>query len=297
MTFNVKNMVRTAGTYLATGLALALLGCANPNREVLVSEAGETFYASRDVADHMITWAATEAYGGENPREGIVRYITENCANKLLEVLTRADKNKDSQITAGELRKLRGFAHISEKEDSKQTLEKIEVNNKVYFATPSVVDHLLFGTCARYSGGRERLKSGLCNERNTIGSILTNMARDADKNGDHYIDSDEFAEFNRTMKEEYEKNPKRKDSTILIPSLRDVVYDEETREGYLSDVFTKKAIEDLALKLEGKSRLDKSVKPSQKTLFDICRKANTDGDKEISRDEFLAYKRKMMQRK
>lgn len=298
MKFDLKRMVGMAGTYLATGLAVALLGCSNPNKEALVSEAGETYYTDRNVSDHMMVLAAQEAVGGQNPRKGIVGYVLEECVEGLSKFLFEADKNGDGKLTAKELRNVEGLSYVGENEDDGEPLEEIKAKGKIYLVAPNIVDHLLAGVCSRYSGGKQKLKSGLCNEKTTIGSILFGMARKADTNEDYQVSYEEYSEFKREMEREYAKNPDRKDSVMLIPSLVDVVFDRETKEGYMADVFTKRGINELALRKEyGKLPSDKSIKPNQKILLEIGRCADKDKDKEIGRDEYLAFKRKMIQRR
>jgi len=298
MDFNIKRMAGKAGTYLAAGLAIAMLGCTNPNREVLVSEAGETFYANRDVADHMMAWAANETYGGKNPRKGVIEFIAEATKGGFLNLLSEADKDKDGKITRRELREVSGFGYVDEKEDANKPLEEIKVGDKVYLAAPNIVDHLLVGAGSRDFGSRKDLKAKIFGEQAITGNILFRLARKADTNGDYVVDANEFSKFDSLMKKEYVKTPNRRDCVMLIPSLRDVVYDEKTGEGYMANVFNANGLDELALISEyGKLPLDKSLKPNQEILLQVCRLAKKGKDlqdKEIGRNEYLGVKRSII---
>jgi hypothetical protein len=290
MTFNVKNMVRTAGTYLVAGLAMALLGCANPNREVLVSEAGETFYASRDVADHMMVLAAQEAVGGVHPRETMKDFFVEKCPEQLEKALAKTDKNKDGTITADELRKS-GFSYIGVNED--ETTESVIVNGKEYKFGRGVGDHFFIRFFGDSFGGKAAKE--LNDPRLTTGAVLFRMARRA-ANKDYNVDDNEWTAFREAMDTEYKAHPERKTSVMFMPSLRDVVYDKKTKEGYMADVYTVEGLRELALREEYGKLPNESKEPNPEILMKICQEANKDGDQIISRNEYLRVKSKFFKK-
>jgi len=286
MDFKIKRMVEKAGTYLAAGLAMAMLGCTNPNKEVLVSEAGETFYANRDVAEHMWALAAQEAVGGARPRETIKDFFVEKCPKQLEKALAKADKNHDRTITADELRKS-GFEYINQDEETEPN-ESVNVNDRDYKFSRAVGDHL-FIKLFRDSFGRKAVKE-LSDPELTTGAVLFRMARKADTNRDYDVDGNEWDAFRKAMDEEYKIRPERKTSIMFMPSLKDVVYDKETKDGYMADAYTGEGLSELAL-VKQYGRLPKEPRePNTKILMGICQEANKDGDQIISRREYLGVK-------
>lgn len=144
MNFDLKKTVRGAGMYLATGLAIAALGCSTLKctpKETLVSEAEETYLADRDVADHMRILALEETVDGLDSRGILVHEFSKDYdynisdANLMEEISKRyggrekmiaqcfaensdsgaalfhlcrdADSDKDKIITASEFENLR----------------------------------------------------------------------------------------------------------------------------------------------------------------------------------------------
>jgi hypothetical protein len=94
MKYDLKGMIRKAGQYVAIGLAAATLGCST-RREALVSEAGETYFADRNVADHMRILALEETIAGLDSRGILIHEFSKdydydiNDANLIEEISKR----------------------------------------------------------------------------------------------------------------------------------------------------------------------------------------------------------------